>query len=150
MESELGPNQFRLLRIYGPIDDRATYPELDLLGHLEVFDLDNSPEYQALSYTCLVPFWNLQIGDNDPSDSSDKEERLCKKVGIVLCDGQPVHVTIWLSRALYHLGGTIVKDWLWVDAVCIKQEDPEERSRQVQNMRKIFSSATEVPRLAWS
>ncbi|KAH9217394.1 heterokaryon incompatibility protein-domain-containing protein, partial [Leptodontidium sp. 2 PMI_412] len=33
---------------------------------------------------------------------------------------------------------------LWVDAVCINQYDPQERSHQVRNMRQIYSRAQEV------
>ena len=31
--------------------------------------------------------------------------------------------------------------YLWVDAVCINQADPEERAQQVQHMKKIYQSA---------
>ena len=37
---------------------------------------------------------------------------------------------------------------LWVDAVCINQQDDMEKSEQVKMMRDIFSSAQKV--LAWS
>jgi hypothetical protein len=33
---------------------------------------------------------------------------------------------------------------LWVDALCINQEDPVERSQQVRQMRQIYSRASEV------
>ncbi|KAL2075158.1 hypothetical protein VTL71DRAFT_100 [Oculimacula yallundae] len=33
---------------------------------------------------------------------------------------------------------------LWVDAVCINQNDPQERSQQVRTMRQIYSKAQEV------
>jgi Heterokaryon incompatibility protein (HET) len=37
---------------------------------------------------------------------------------------------------------------IWVDAVCINQNDGKERSQQVQHMRQIYSMATEV--LTWA
>jgi hypothetical protein len=36
---------------------------------------------------------------------------------------------------------------LWVDAICISQDDSQERSEQVRNMRQIYLKAREV--IAW-
>ncbi|KAF2828669.1 hypothetical protein CC86DRAFT_259497, partial [Ophiobolus disseminans] len=37
--------------------------------------------------------------------------------------------------------------WFWIDALCIDQINVAQRTRQVQQMGLIFSSATEV--IAW-
>lgn len=49
-----------------------------------------------------------------------------------------------LDSALRHLRRQDVPILLWVDAVCINQEDLVEKSSQVQQMHKIFSAASET------
>ena len=66
----------------------------------------------------------------------------------ILIDGFRVSVTTNLEVALRHLRSETVKRLLWVDAVCINQQDDMEKSEQVKMMRDIFSSAQKV--LAWS
>jgi hypothetical protein len=61
----------------------------------------------------------------------------------VSINGVRVEVTVNLRAALHQL-------WLrghrrvWIDAICINQDDREERSLQVRNMRLIYSKAREV------
>lgn len=44
------------------------------------------------------------------------------------------------------LGGS-ASWWLWVDAICINQEDNDEKSMQIPNMMYIYGQATHV--VAW-
>jgi hypothetical protein len=84
-------------------------------------DLDSSPDYVALSYT-----W----GQQTPSVS-------------VLVNRKVVQVSENLYLALLHLrkrGSTRV----WVDAICINQEDLTERASQVQQMKDVYRKATVV------
>lgn len=77
-------------------------------------------KYEALSYT-----W----GD------SEKPE-------IIIIDGQPLSITWSLFQALYHIRAGHQR--LWVDAICINQEDLHERQQQVQEMSKIYQGAQNV------
>ncbi|RYP15780.1 hypothetical protein DL765_005506 [Monosporascus sp. GIB2] len=91
-------------------------------------DLDTSPVYNALSYV-----WGDPSSSNIPGNT-------------VLLDGHPFPVTANLLTALRHLrppagaGATA----LWVDAVCINQQDLDERRHQVTMMRDIYASAERV------
>lgn len=62
-----------------------------------------------------------------------------------LCDGETIHVTENLHSALVHLAaaGVFRSDFrrFWIDAVCINQEDDQEKSQQIPVMGKIYTSA---------
>jgi hypothetical protein len=49
-----------------------------------------------------------------------------------------------LEAALRHLRLTQEARYLWVDAICINQDDMDERSRQVSIMSEIYSKASQV------
>ena len=62
----------------------------------------------------------------------------------IVANGKPVLVTENLEEGLRVLRGKqYIRDgWkLWVDALCINQQDIIERATQVKNMRKIYSRA---------
>lgn len=63
------------------------------------------------------------------------------------CDGRALWIGPSLAAALHALRHDDKQRVLWIDAVCINQEDLEERSRQVAMMGKIYSRAREV--LVW-
>ena len=129
---------------YQPLD--ASRPEIRLLDlrmseeddniqcELLTTSLDQAPTYEALSYT-----WG------SPDD----------KLPITLCS-RSFEVAHNLYGALQHLR----KEWslgqyarrtshrrLWIDAVCINQEDIEERNRQVRLIWFIYAKAARV--LVW-
>jgi hypothetical protein len=83
--------------------------------------------YQALSYT-----W----GD-------------CERKVPILLDGQTFLVTENLEGALRHLRCLTPDDSakalpLWVDAICINQENIDERDSQVRRMKSIYEQAVRV------
>lgn len=82
--------------------------------------LSGESQYEALSYV-----WG----------SAEKCET-------IFVNGQPIKVTSNLERALRHLRCNDRPRTLWVDALCINQEDLGERSDQVANMNLIYSLAT--------
>ena len=121
-QKPLGDTQIRLLELLpGSIGHQ-------LSGHLRIFDLDRTPSYSALSYT-----WGNPEAE-DVIMIGDRVGRLQSIVGN-------------LSLALKHLRRTDSSRMIWVDALCINQEDIDERSHQVQIMGTIFGSASEV--LIW-
>jgi hypothetical protein len=104
--------------------DEAAIPSL-LRLYLEIYDLPLAPEFTALSYTWGPCIYN--------SNSSNEEFR-------VECNGQLLIVTENLFDFLESCG----QDFLWIDALCINQEDLNERAIQVSMMGKIYAAANLV------
>ena len=92
---------------------------------LGVVSLDQAPEFEALSYV-----WG---------DGALKQT--------ILIDGARYQVTDALYVALANLRNLDSQRVLWVDAICINQDDTAERNHQVQMMRRIYSAAVRV--IAW-
>jgi hypothetical protein len=92
-------------------------------GALVAFGWGAMPKYTAISYTC---------------GSHDHVDRLHLDGNTYL----PITQT-----AAYILLRTSRSRWLWIDAVCIDQDDNEEKSRQVQEMWRIYGNARLV--LVW-
>ncbi|TVY82833.1 Heterokaryon incompatibility protein 6 OR allele [Lachnellula suecica] len=58
-------------------------------------------------------------------------------------DGRPFDITRNLELALRHIRSEREEKRLWVDSLCINQEDIGERNQQVAQMRLIYSAAKE-------
>lgn len=65
----------------------------------------------------------------------------------ILVNGVEIQVTLNLESALRHIRHPTDVIILWVDVLCINQEDLAEKNHQVEMMREIFSSAELV--IAW-
>jgi len=62
----------------------------------------------------------------------------------ILVNGKTFEATTNLELALRSLRGDLNGKSLWVDAICINQQDIEERSQQVPLMRLLYSRAERV------
>jgi len=120
------PTHIRLLRRL-PEDKAAETPVPRL--YLETYDLPSCPKFTALSYT-----WGPCVDDKDSSSYNNSEDFR------VECNGQLCIVT----ENLYHFLDSCAQDYLWVDALCINQEDVNERATQVSFMGRIYISANIV------
>ena len=129
--SELREDEFRLLSLGSKDDEaRATQPDEtsspDLPENLECrvveYAYGSSDGFEALSYV-----WG------------DATDTVSIKV-----NGQPCTITKNLYVALRYLQHQSESRTLWVDALCIHQENTEERNHQVAQMRRIFSEASKV------
>ncbi|RTE83193.1 hypothetical protein BHE90_002270 [Fusarium euwallaceae] len=116
-------SEIRVIRIPPKDDDNF---------RLETVCLDDSPAFVALSYV-----WG---------DPNIKE--------LISLDNQPFPVTKNLAAALKQIRNKWTLEdsphrveSLWVDAICINQRKPDERTQQVQLMGRIYKSAAVV--LAW-
>ncbi|KAI1209674.1 HET-domain-containing protein [Annulohypoxylon truncatum] len=112
-------NQFRILTLL------PGSREQPLECVLEHGDIGNSPPYEAISYV-----WG---------DTRNKVN--------IRCNDKPLAISVNLDGVLRHFRSPSDKRTLWVDAVCINQDDDEERGRQVSRMKDIYSKAREV--LIW-
>jgi len=99
-----------------------------LHGTLEVHELKYFPEYEALSYT-----WADATGDA----SRTKKLYLGREWGVL-------PVTPNCEAALRCLRLPNKDRHIWVDSICINQDDIEERSHQVQMMNIIYQTAQRV------
>lgn len=88
-------------------------------------DSPSLPPYEALTY-----FWG------------DKAE-----TRPITLDSHPVSITANLELALRHLRLPTSPRILWVDALCINQDDTAERSHQVGLMRDVYQRCTRD--IAW-
>lgn len=111
------PTSLRLLRLSpGDAGDR-------LSCSMQHADLSTNPEYQALSYV-----W----GDVTNPD-------------VMLCDNHLIPITRSLAGALRSLRALqrpadrpALYRWIWVDAVCIDQQNIEEKTQQISILGQIY------------
>jgi hypothetical protein len=61
-----------------------------------------------------------------------------------MLDGMPIEVRENLFAALWHLRSETETKVLWIDALCINQEDVVERGAQVNMVGEIYSHAVQV------
>jgi hypothetical protein len=118
---------------YQPLDAKSEIIRVVILqpGHfdtpiqckLQHVDLDEKPWYEALSYVWGDPKATMPIQlENDPAFS----------------------VTRNLERALRYLRRGDAPRVLWIDAICIDQQNVPEKNHQVQKMTRIYESAGRV------
>jgi len=108
---------FRLLNLL-----KGEGPDIECTLYQAYLDGDDTIPYDALSYV-----WG----------SSEKPST-------VTVDGKTLGVTKNLHSALQHLRSANMDRTLWVDAICIDQDNKRERGHQVQQMGKIYRQAEEV------
>lgn len=111
--------QIRLLRLHTQKNDA------EIVCSLEVHDFDDTcPKYVAISYT-----W----GDVAPTVS-------------IRVNNMTIRVRLLCWHALwqmqYHAKGQEIT--LWIDSVCINQDDNAEKNAQVAMMGRIYQSAASV------
>jgi hypothetical protein len=70
-----------------------------------------------------------------------EQSGLCESKKDLNIDGKVVRIMESLDTALRHLrsfGGNITSRPLWIDALCINQDDNDEKSCQVRQMTDIY------------
>lgn len=113
----------RLLRLapgHGPIQCETFHsflPPTSSEAHLTM-----TIPYEALSYT-----WGG-----------------CEKTESIIANGKPLSVTNNLYLALNYLRRESIDRILWVDAICIDQDNAIERTHQVRQISRIYESADTV------
>jgi hypothetical protein len=100
----------------------SRFRDTPLQCHLMSFKLSALPRYEALSYT-----WEGQ--------------RPCWPIS---CNGSELLVTPNVEAALKQLRPRHFQRHLWIDAICIDQNNLKERSSQVCLMEQIYQNAVRV------
>jgi hypothetical protein len=118
------PSSFRLLRIERPetCDDTKTA----WVYSLTQTTFEQSPPYETLSYV-----WG----------TTDRSEL------VRLRDGKLLRITKPLKDALAFVVRQCTTGHVWIDQICIDQDDRIERANQVKIMGQIYSSCSRV--LVW-
>ncbi|KAH8743660.1 heterokaryon incompatibility protein-domain-containing protein [Hyaloscypha finlandica] len=89
---------------------------------LKPYLLDQSPKYEALSYT-----WG------DPTTK-----------GTIIINERPLLVARNLLEAMQNLCHEQTGFTIWIDAICINQGNIKERNHQVGLMKDIYQNASRV------
>ncbi|KAK3312730.1 heterokaryon incompatibility protein-domain-containing protein [Apodospora peruviana] len=122
----LAADEFRLLCLYSTDDEDDSSP---LHVTLEVYQHDDCPEYEAVSYT-----WGGENGNSTP----------CRPIFI-----GPRWDILLQTKNCYDML-RYLRPWkrgirmVWVDAICINQDDPTERAQQVAKMGMIYQNCSRV------
>lgn len=113
------PDEIRVVKLLpGPFDD----PIVCTLEHIRLGDVGTTTRFEAVSYA-----WG------DPTQTR-----------LITLDSAPYPVTLNLFSALTYLRSSSDETCLWIDSLCINQQDLAERSAQVPRMRDIYASAALV------
>jgi len=126
----LTPRNIRVLDI-SPTKNRAE----PLSGTLRVVDLANSPRFTALSYV-----W----GDGAPSPTSSAIAPTSSMYTLFCNEGLQTLLTrnCWEALvSLRHISGKKRGLTVWVDAICINQQDDMEKMMQLPLMEEIYTFA---------
>ncbi|KAL8717342.1 MAG: hypothetical protein Q9225_005402 [Loekoesia sp. 1 TL-2023] len=99
--------------------------------------INDQLEYSALSYT-----WGPPKASNSSNDVS--KEPYYKNSRQIYVNASPFLVTSNLHDALARLRHWRADILLWVDAICINQDDLTERNLQVNAMSEIYGNSSEV------
>jgi hypothetical protein len=113
----------RVLDIHAPIAlNLSQGPEI-IYADLRVLDLERRPSFAALSYV-----WGAYAPE--PHD--------------ITCRDCKIPVTANCYSALLHLRNRLGGFTIWVDAICIDQDNNAEKSQQIPLMNHIYSDAKAV------
>ena len=112
----IGEDQLRILTL-----EPSTEMNAIILCGLRIVERNTTP-YEALSYCC---------GDPEPTTT-------------IVVDGFNSKIRPALAAALRYLRLPDSRRTLWVDAICIHQQDLDEKSKQVKLMGVTYSKAAKV------
>jgi hypothetical protein len=88
--------------------------------------------------------WLNQSGGGIPYDALSYTWGTTEKLAKLIVNGGIIYVTFNLYTALQHLRFEDEDRILWIDAICIDQDNIQERRHQVQQMGRIYKAAERV------
>jgi tetratricopeptide (TPR) repeat protein len=127
---KLNNREIRLLVLCQGSEEAADEPVRCMLVHGDVVDGLTGRDGEKFGYNALSYVWGN-----------------ANSMGRIFIDGKPVFVRSNLLAALKSIRSVIYPKPLWVDALCINQDDVTERNHQVGMMATIYRNADSV--LMW-
>lgn len=141
--SPLLPGQIRLLRLLpGTKDDEVAIEIIHRAAK-------SKPKYEALSYVWGLPDQPHQVVVTQTHASSSRTAHLGERI-LAKFSRSRINATFMLVIgknlfvALEHLRHKDKARVLWIDAICINQDDPAEKSTEVLRMGDIYRNARRV------
>ncbi|PIA96249.1 hypothetical protein CB0940_10198 [Cercospora beticola] len=143
--SPLAPGCIRILQL-------RPAPRLEdpLVGTLDIVHLNDGTQYEALSYTWGNTFVNDEKSTAWIEADEDRmrldrafSDQPSKHGEISLCNST-LTTAANLDAALKRLRHSGNDRSLWIDALCINQDNPDERSAQVAQMAQVFAHARQT------
>lgn len=109
---------------------------------LTTFALRDAPAYNALSYTWGSPFSNDNVLDNQVDELPERPAIISDFDHSDLGAQKPNLAGFLKAIVSYH--SYLQHEWMWIDAVCIDQDNLAERASQVALMPLIYQRAAKV------
>lgn len=127
----LRPWETRLVRLVG-WDPQTGLLQIQLfrVEHADMEGVAIVGTSDVVTYVALSHVWGLATDE-----------------GTVLCNGQKTAISSRLLEALSYLVEQTSEKYIWVDQLCINQNDKAEKASQIRNMLRIFEKASKV--IAW-
>jgi hypothetical protein len=125
-DQPLGPGEIRLLTIESNIETNLQHvfpwlsPKVTFRLVTQRHKLDEKPEFDALSYVWGTASASIRVP----------------------CNNSSLLVTPTAYEMLEHL--RVRSGPFWIDAICINQDDADEKATQIPLMRQIYANATYV------
>lgn len=140
--------EFRLIKLHpGCWNDpiRCSLEKFGLAGH--------QPNFEALSYA-----WRGEWPDKFVQGHLGRVLRylrcsfLNRAIGrlgdprqrVIYVNGKQMSIGVNLELALRHLREDNRSKWIWADAICINQDDVDDRNEQVKSMQDVYRAAKRV------
>jgi hypothetical protein len=104
---------------------------------------NNFPADSAFTISCSLVETDLDC----PTSTADAFDAISyvwgspDEIESIICNGSEVYIRTNLYLALCYIWSANPQKRLWADAICINQEDNDEKSRQVALMNQIYSKA---------
>ena len=140
----LGERQVRILRLHAAESSTDT-----IECSLDAYDIDElRSQYTALSYTWGndEPTQKILLRTSQEPTTGTGRARFRSAVQQTITNKR-IFIRPNLEDALRQFRDTTKDELLWIDAICIDQENIEEKSKQVSRMAEIYSKARDV--LIW-
>jgi len=146
--SRVTPPQKSVPYRYTPLTAGKFIRILELLPGKNGDDIEvqllNKPLTKELQYTALSYEWGIPIDTKPVIEGEFKVWASITFFSHVRCGGKLIKVMRNLYDVLKHLRREDTARRLWIDGICIDQNNNKEKGSQVSMMREIYAFATEV------